>query len=46
MFRQTRPTTVVSHAPRLSISSAEERLSLIQASWIASSVSVSEPSIR
>jgi hypothetical protein len=46
MFKETRATTVVSHAPRFSISSASERLSLSQASWTASSASLKEPSIR
>ena len=46
MFSDTRPTTVVSHAPRFSISSASERLSRSQASWTASSASLTEPSIR
>ena len=46
MCRHSRATTVVSHPPRLSICSALDRLSRIQASWTASSASVSEPSIR
>ena len=46
MFSDTRPTTVVSQPPRFSISSASERLSRSQASWTASSASLSEPSIR
>jgi hypothetical protein len=46
MFKQTRATTVVSHPPRLSTALASERLSLSQASWTASSASLSEPSIR
>jgi hypothetical protein len=46
MFSDTRETTVVSHPPRFSISSASERLSRSQASWTASSASLTEPSIR
>ncbi len=46
MFRQTRATTVVNHAPRLSISLSSVRLIRIQASWTASSASEGEPSIR
>ena len=46
MFRQTRATTVVSQARRFSISFASVRLSRIQVSWIASSASLSEPSMR
>ena len=46
MFRQTRATMVVSQALRFSTSSAPDRLSRTQASWMASSASVSEPSIR
>jgi hypothetical protein len=46
MFRHTRPTTVVSHPPRLSTALVSERLSRSQASWTASSASLDEPSIR
>ena len=46
MSKQIRPVTVVSQAARLVTSSVSARLSLSQASWTASSVSVSEPSIR
>jgi hypothetical protein len=46
MLRQTRPTTVVNQARRLSTSLVSARLRRIQASWIASSASVKEPSIR
>ena len=46
MFRQTRATTVVSHAPRFSTWAASVRLSRSQVSWTASSASVAEPSIR
>ena len=46
MLRATRPTTVVSHARRLSTSLVSVRLSRIHASWTASSASVTEPSIR
>ncbi len=45
MFRHTRETTVVNHASKLSISSSV-RLSRSQASWTASSASLSEPSMR
>jgi hypothetical protein len=45
MFRHTRPTTVVSHAPRFSMPLVSERLSRSQASWTASSASLIEPSI-
>ena len=41
MLRQTRPTTVVSQARRLSTSLVSVRLRRIQASWTASSASVS-----
>ena len=44
MSRQTRATTVFSHPPRFSMP-ASDRLSFSQASWTASSASVSEPSI-
>ena len=46
MFSATRATTVVSQPPRFSTSLVSERLSLIQASWTASSASLTEPSIR
>ena len=46
MLRQTRPTTVVNQARRLSTSLVSVRLRRIQASWTASSASVIEPSIR
>jgi hypothetical protein len=46
MFSETRATTVVSHARRFSMSSVSERLNRSQASWTASSASLSEPSIR
>jgi len=46
MSRQTRTTTVVSRAPRLSILSGSERLTRSQASCTASSASLREPSIR
>ena len=46
MFNDTRATIVVSHAPRLSTPLASARDTLSQASWTASSASVSEPSIR
>ena len=45
-FRHTRPTTVVSQARMFSTSLVSVRLSRIQASWTASSASLSEPSIR
>jgi hypothetical protein len=46
MSRHTRLTTVVSQPPRFATVAASERLSLSHASWTASSVSPSEPSIR
>src|SRR5207245_5664101 len=46
MSRHTRATTVVSHPPRFWMPLASERLNRSQASWTASSASVSEPSIR
>jgi hypothetical protein len=46
MFRHTRATTVVSQPARFSTSLVSVRLSRIQASWTASSASLSEPSIR
>ena len=39
-------TTVVSQPPRFSMAPGSERLSRSQASWTASSASLSEPSIR
>ena len=44
--RHTRATTVVSHPPRFSMPPVSERLRRSQASWTASSASLSEPSIR
>jgi hypothetical protein len=46
MFKQTRATTVVSHAPRFSMLSTSERLSRSHASWRASSASLIDPTIR
>ena len=46
MFRETRPTTVVSQPPRFSTVAASVRFSRSHASWTASSASLSEPSIR
>jgi hypothetical protein len=46
MFRQMRATIVVSQPPRFSTSLVSARLARSQASWTASSASVSEPSIR
>ncbi|CAM5397229.1 hypothetical protein STANM309S_00735 [Streptomyces tanashiensis] len=46
MSRQTRPTTVVSQPLRFSTPLTSLRLSLNQASWTASSASLTEPSIR
>jgi len=46
MSRHTRATTVVSQPPRFSTPLVSERLSRSQASWTASSASLSEPSIR
>ena len=46
MFSETRATTVVSQPPRFSTSLVSVRLSRSQASWTASSASLSEPSIR
>jgi hypothetical protein len=46
MFSETRATTVVSHPPRFSSSSASIRLRRSHVSWTASSASLSEPSIR
>ena len=44
--RETRPTTVVNQARRLSTSLVSVRLRRIQPSWTASSASIAEPSIR
>ena len=46
MSRHTRATTVVSHPPRFSTPLVSDRLRRSQASWTASSASLSEPSIR
>ena len=46
MFRHTRATTVVSHPARFSTLPVSARLRRSQASWTASSASLSEPSIR
>jgi hypothetical protein len=46
MFSDTRATTVVSQPPMFSTLPASVRLSRSQASWTASSASLSEPSIR
>ena len=46
MSMQTRPTRVVSHPLMLLIVVLSERVVLIQASWSASSASVTDPSIR
>ena len=46
MFRHTRATTVVSQPPRFSTSLVSARLTRSQASWTASSASLTEPSIR
>jgi hypothetical protein len=46
MSRDTRATIVVSHPPRFSTPLLSARLSRNQASWTASSASLSEPSIR
>ena len=46
MSRHTRATTVVSHPPRFSTALVSARLNRSQASWTASSASLSEPSIR
>ncbi len=46
MFSETRATTVVSQALRFSTSLVSVRFSRSQASWTASSASLSEPSIR
>jgi hypothetical protein len=46
MFRLTRATIVVSQPPRLSTPLVPARLARSQASWTASSASLSEPSIR
>jgi len=46
MFSDTRATTVVNQAPRFATALVSVRLSRSQASWTASSASLSEPSIR
>jgi hypothetical protein len=46
MFSEMRATTVVSQARRFSISLVSLRLSRSQASWTASSASLTDPSIR
>ena len=46
MSRHTRATTVVSHPRRLSTPLTSVRLNRIQASWTASSASLTEPSMR
>ena len=46
MSSDTRATTVVSHARMFSISLVSARLARSQASWTASSASLTEPSIR
>jgi hypothetical protein len=46
MFRHTRATTVVSQASRFSTLLVSARLRRSQASWTASSASLTEPSIR
>src|SRR5262249_17894275 len=46
MSRHTRPTTVVSHAPRLATPETSRPLACSQDCWTASSASASEPSIR
>src|SRR5438105_1462765 len=46
MSRDTRPTTVVSHAARLVTALASERFRRSHASWTASSASLTEPSMR
>jgi hypothetical protein len=46
MSRETRPTTVVSQAPRFSTAASSVRLKRSQASWTASSASSSVPSMR
>jgi hypothetical protein len=46
MSRHTRATTVVSHPPRFATPVGSERMRRSQASWTASSASLSEPSIR
>src|SRR5947209_3298367 len=46
MSRHTRPTTVVSHAPRLSTARVSERFRRSHASCTASSASLTEPSMR
>ena len=46
MFSEMRATTVVSHAPRFVDLAGAAPLSRSQASWTASSASLSEPSMR
>ena len=46
MFSDTRETTVVSQPRRFSTSAVSVRSKRIQASWTASSASLSEPSMR
>jgi hypothetical protein len=46
ILRQTRATIVVNHPPRFSTTLVSARLTRSQASWTASSASVSEPNIR
>jgi hypothetical protein len=46
MSRHTRPTTVVNHPLRFSTPLVRVRLSRNQASWTASSASLSDPSMR
>jgi hypothetical protein len=46
MSRHTRATTVVIQPPRFSTSPVPDRLRRSQASWTASSASLSEPSMR
>ena len=46
MSRHTRATTVVSHPRRLSTPLTSVRLNRIQASWTASSASLTDPSMR
>ena len=46
MLSETRATTVVSQPPRFSTRLASVRLSRSQASWTASSASLTEPSMR
>jgi hypothetical protein len=46
MSRQTRAIAVVSQPPRLSIAAASARLRRSHVSWIASSASLADPSMR